>query len=176
MRKLMKFSIAVCLCLIGSNVMAQGFNMHFTYDPPQPGLVTECGGATLIPDGALVKIFQDIDNDGPDLTDPQPMLCSDPPECVTPFDAVNIDHFFMNGTEIEYGPGYFSTLQALTCVATIPANAHYYVRIYEPDNTTVLWTSIVSTPVVGYQEVNFVASDWTCGAAGPQCTVIDETE
>lgn len=176
MKKPALFAVAWCLFLVGSSAMAQGFNMNFGYYTPNPPLVTTCGGATGLPDGRLVKIFQDVDNDGPDLTDPQPLVCTDPPDCVTPFDAVNIDHFFTNGVDVGEGPGYFATLEALTCASTIPANARYYLRIYEADNTTVLWTSTVSTAVMGYQETNYAPGDWTCGAAGPQCTVIDETE
>lgn len=175
MRKLTLFSMIVCFCLLASNANAQ-FNMFFAYAAPGAPLVTACDGATPLPDGRLVKIFQDIDNDGPDLTDPQPVICSDPPDCITPFDAVNLNQFLTNGISEGFGAGYFTTTETMSCNATLPANPHYYLRIYEADQLTVLWTSTVTTATFGYQEVIFEESDWTCGAMGPQCTVIDETE
>ncbi len=169
-------AILICFATLQSAAYAQGFNMAFQHFEPASPLTTTCGGNIGIPDGTVIKIFQDVDNDGPDLEDPQPVVCIDPPDCVTPFDAVNFNQFTFNGVYFELGPGYFVTETLLTCSATIPANARYYLRIYEPDGVTVLWTSSVATAVVGYQEVNYTDADWTCGASGPRCTVIDETE
>ena len=170
------FAAILCLFAASYDASAQGFNMGFTYFPPDAPLTTVCQGATPIADGVVIKIFQDTDNDGPDLTDPQPTVCTDPPECSVPFGAVNFNQFFMNGVSLGAGAGYFVTEVLLTCSHTVPANPNYYLRIFEPDGVTPLWTSTVHTAVIGYQEVTFTAADWTCGAGGPQCTVIDETE
>lgn len=164
------------IALLHSAASAQGFNMAFNQLPPASPLTTTCEGNTPLPDGTVVKIFQDVDNDGPDAEDPQPVVCTDPPDCITPFDAVNFNEFLVNGDALFIGTGYFGTEVSLTCASTVPANPHYYLRIYEVDGITPLWTSTVATAVIGYQEVNFTDEDWTCGAGGPQCTVIDETE
>ncbi|MDD5087672.1 MAG: hypothetical protein PHI18_02585 [bacterium] len=58
----------------------------------------------------------------------------------------------------------------------LPPNTSYYLRVYEPDGTTVLWTSTVKTMASGPQEVTWTRSEWTCGAGGPQCIVRDEQE
>lgn len=169
------YALAFGILLVGQQAMAQ-FNAILLHVPPSAALTTTCGGATAIPDGRLVKIFLDADSDGPDLTDPQPTECIDPPDCVTPFDAVNFNEFTLNGTLFGIGTGYFGTDPAFSCTSAIPGTGRFYLRVYETDNTTVLWTSTVFTVTVGLQEVYFTDADWTCGATGPQCTVIDESE
>ena len=175
MKRWTMYVMACALMLIGQQAMAQ-FNAFIAYSTPDPALTTVCGGNTAIPDGRLIKIFQDVDADGPDFDDPQPTVCSNPPDCNEPFDAVNFNQLPMNGLAMTIGEGYFLTEPAFTCNSTIPGNGRFYVRVYEPDNTTILWTSRVFTVVNGLQDVIFVQADWTCGSVGPQCTVIDESE
>ena len=175
MKRWTLYLVASALMLIGQQAMAQ-FNAFLAYSTPDPALTTTCEGNTPIPDGRLIKIFQDVDADGPDFDDPQPVVCSNPPDCNEPFDAVNFNQFTMNGTFWALGSGYFLTEPAFSCNSTIPGNGRFYVRVYEVDNTTVLWTSRVFTAIAGVQDVVFVEADWTCGAIGPQCTVIDESE
>lgn len=161
--------------LLGQQAMAQ-FNAILVHAPDALPLTTTCGGATPLPEGTTIRIFLDTDSDGPDLTDPQPAICIDPPDCVTPFDAVNFNEFTVNGVFLGIGAGYFGTDPAFSCTSAIPVPGRFYLRIYEPDNTTVLWTSTVFTVIVGLQDIYFTDADWTCGAVGPQCTVIDESE
>lgn len=167
------------MSLLSASAFAQGFNALFYYlsDNGTP-LVTVCGGGTAIPDGRLVKIFHDTNNNGPDATDPQPTLCADPGNnCETgPSGTVNYNQFTLNGTFMGLGAGYFFTELPLISVGVVPANPFYYLRVYELDGTTVLWTSAVKTLVSGPNDVSYVQADWTCGATGPQCVVIDETE
>lgn len=166
---------ALALLFVSQLAMAQ-FNAFLVLAPPASALTTTCEGTTPIPDGALIKVFADVDADGPDLDDPQPEVCTDPPECQLPFGALNFNQFTVNGVALDIGPGYFGTENPLSCTTTIPSGGRFYLRVYEPDNTTVLWTSNVVTVQAGLQEFYFVDQDWTCGASGPQCTVIDETE
>lgn len=175
MKRWTMYALGVALLLVGQQAMAQ-FNAILVHAPPASPLYTTCEGPTPLPDGTPVRIFMDVDSDGPDLDDPQPTVCVDPPECVTPFDAVNFDEFAVNGVLFGIGAGYFGTDPAFSCTSTIPSTGRFYLRIYEPDNTTILYTSTVFTVIIGLQEVYFTDLDWTCGSAGPQCTVLDETE
>lgn len=172
------FLLITMLLLLSASAFAQGFSALFYYIPESgTPLVTTCGGGTPIPDGRLVKIFHDTNNNGPDATDPQATLCAAPPACDGgPAGTVNFNSFTMNGTVQGIGAGYFFTDIAFTSSGSVPANPFFYLRVYELDGTTVLWTSTVKTLIAGPQDISFVQADWTCGATGPQCVVIDETE
>jgi len=140
-------------------------------------LYTTCNGNTPIPDGRIVRIFQDADQDGPDDTDPLAPLCNDPPMCESalPTFSHNYNEFTMNGeAELEEG-GYFVT-HSFRSIGALPSTPYYYLRVYELDGVTVLWTSSVKTLVTGPQEVTWTRGEWTCGAGGPQCIVRDEQE
>lgn len=141
-------------------------------------LTTVCSGSTPLPDGRIIRIFWDVDSDGPDITDPLAPLCEAPPVCEDPAPGtVNFNQFTMNGTEVELGAGYFYTAPlSFNSFLGLPNPSRFYLRIYEADGTNILWTSVVKTIADGYQEVNFVRADWTCGATGPQCIVRDEHE
>ncbi len=175
MRRLTTYAFAMTLLILAQHAHAQ-FIAIMISAPPASALTTTCGGAITLPEGTVVKVFMDVDSDGPDFDDPQPTVCTNPPECNSPADAVNFNQFTVNGEFLGIGPGYFGTDPGLSCLGMIPSTGRFYLRIYEPDNTTVLWTSTVFTVQVGLQEVNFTDADWTCGAVGPQCTVIDESE
>jgi hypothetical protein len=158
---------------------AQGFAALLLYVPVDGlPLYTTCTGSTPIPDGRVVKIFWDVDSDGPDLTDPQPTVCDQPPECDTgPMGTVNLNQFPFNGAELGYGAGYFETDPYFVMVASMPDPPRYYLRIYESDGVTLLWTSPVIVLQSGVQDVHLgPRSSWTCGTGGPQCLVRDEHE
>jgi hypothetical protein len=170
---------ALLLLIPAGSLFAQGFVVTWGYIPDDGGtaLTTSCSGSTPIPDGRIVRIFWDTDSDGPDLTDPQPPLCENPPDCAgSTITTVNYDHFAMTGNADGYGPGFFWTDPGFFSVDALPSPPRYYLRIYDVDGTTVLWTSVVKTFAVGYQEVRLVRSDWVCGAGGPQCVVRDAHE
>jgi hypothetical protein len=173
--------LGALLFLFTASVFAQPFivTWYYTSDFGQP-LTTVCpaqGGTTPIPDGRTVKIFWDTNSNGPDATDPQPTVCIDPPLCEQgPPGAVNYDHFLMNGQAQGYGVGYFYTDPSFVSSGILPSPPLYYLRIYDTDGTTVLWTSRVFTIISGVQDIFLQYSDWTCGSGGPQCVVRDEHE
>jgi hypothetical protein len=172
------FAVLAVSLVLSSFAVAQEFNATLVYAPVDgAALTTTCEGATPIPDGRLIKIFWDVDSDGPDLTDPQPTICDVPPDCEGgPAGTVNFNRFAMNGTAMFSEAGYFYSDMDFTSIAQLPNPPRYYLRVYESDTTNFLWTSTVKTLVSGPQVVEFQRSDWTCGAGGPQCIVRDEHE
>jgi hypothetical protein len=176
-------ALAAILMLLASAAFGQGFVYTISYFgppdyPDSPALTTTCNGATPLPDGRIIRIFQDIAPFGPDPTDPQPVVCADPPNCENgAFGTVNFNQFTTNGVASGYGQGYFYTARTWFSVGGIPTGSrNYYIRIYEPDGTTVIWTSATFFVLSGPQEYNFVPEEMTCGQGGAQCMVIDETE
>jgi hypothetical protein len=166
------------LLIVVTSASAQGFiaSLNYTNEGGAP-LTTVCNGSTPIPDGWVVKIYQDIDSDGPDLTDPQATLCTDPPLCEAgPNGTVDFNQFTTNGVGMLGLAGYFQTEYYFQSANTMPATPIYYLRIYDPVSGNFLWTSTVRTLVSGPQDVNYTRSDWTCGTGGPQCVVRDEHE
>jgi hypothetical protein len=166
------------LLVIATSAFAQPFYATWSYRPENgAALTTACNGATPIPDTWVVKIYWDVDSDGPDLTDPMPTICDVPPECETgPNGTINFNQFAMNGVSIFGVAGYFETEWVFLSAAILPDPPRYYLRIYDPGSGNFLWTSTVKTLTSGLQEVNTVRADWTCGTGGPQCMVRDEHE
>ncbi|RPH95995.1 hypothetical protein EHM69_02650 [candidate division KSB1 bacterium] len=179
---LRRFTIlAVLLLFVAAPALAQApFIAQIYYYSGLGGgspLTTTCQGSTPLPDGRVIKIFWDSDSDGPDLTDPLAPVCNDPPDCESgePYASLNMNQFTFNGTAIEFGTGFFMTDPAFRSISGLPTPARYYLRVYELDGITVLWTSTVLTMVSGMQEFYLLGSDWTCGST-PQCIVRDEHE
>jgi hypothetical protein len=170
-------AVAAILMLFASASFGQGFSVSMSYYGPPP-LTTVCNGSIPIPDGRIVKLFQDQNPPGPDPTDLQPVVCNNPPACEDgPQGTVNYNQFTVNGVANGLGEGYFNTSRACQSAGGMPAGSrNYYLRLYEPDGVTVIWTSTVFTLHTGFQEVDFVFEDWTCGQGGAQCVVVDETE
>jgi hypothetical protein len=168
-------AIALFAFAVASNAQ---ITASWNYYPPEPPLTTTCGGATPIPDGTIVKIFWDQNGDGPDATDLQPPLCNDPPFCESqlPLGSVNFNQFPMNGSSSNGQAGTFSGESYMTTQGITPNPPRYYLRIFQPDGITPLWTSVVKTLVPGIQDINFIASEWVCGSGGPQCVVVNEQE
>lgn len=171
--------ILVFMLFISSAVFAQGSFSCFWNYADQPGLTTTCGGSNYLPDGTVVKIFWDSNNNGPDFSDPQPTLCNNPPLCDDgsgPQGSSNLTQFTLNG-DAEIGqPGCFVMLTGLISVDILPTPAGFYLVIFDTNGTTRLWTSSVHTMISGYQEVYLLESDWTCGSGLPRCVVRDEHE
>ncbi|MCC6475630.1 hypothetical protein IT157_01130 [bacterium] len=176
--KRLGFSLLLILLMgIARTASAQGFVALIYYGPPESPLTTTCGGATGLPDGTVIKIYYDADDDGPDFTDPQPTVCSLPPECETgPTGSCNFNEMPINGEAAGAGPGYFYTPTGFSIPTLTPDPSGFYFRVFEADNVTTLWTSTVFHVMAGLQDVVLTSADWTCGPSGPQCTVIDETE
>lgn len=176
--KRLYIAIALFFMFGATSAFAQGFQVIMYYIPDFGApLTTTCGGATGIPDGRVVKLFWDSDSDGPDETDPQAPLCNGAPNCETgPIGSVNINQWTMNGVAQGFGAGYWVLDNSIYSSLGMPVPARYYLRVYEADGTTVIWTSSWREFVADIQTVEWTFADWTCGAAGPQCTVIDEHE
>jgi hypothetical protein len=172
--------ILLTMALGATSAFSQPFQVTMGYlsGGTNTPLTTTCGGATPLPDGRVIKLFWDTDSDGPDATDPIAPLCSNPPDCETgPAGTLNINQWTTNGVSIAEGAGYWYTLtSSINSAQSLPSPSRFYVRIYEADGTTVLWTSIAYTFVSGPQDIATIRADWTCGASGPQCIVVDEHE
>ena len=174
-------AIALFLVLCVSVSFGQGFAANIYYGPAEGDpLTTECDGSTPLPDGRIIRIFQDTNLNGPDPEDPQPTVCDNPPQCLDgPEGTVNFNQFLTNGVATGLGEGYLwtnpATLQSFG--ASPPGPSWYYLRVYEPDGITVLWTSgDFYIQGGGYSEVAIPGENWTCGQGGVQCLVVDETE
>lgn len=176
--KRLGYSLILLLLLgLAQSTFAQGFVVLIYYGPPEPALATACNGPTGLPDGRMIKIYYDADDDGPDFTDPQPTVCDLPPDCETgPTGTCNFNEMPFNGEAAGAGAGYFYTPSGFSIATLVPNPSGFYFRVFETDNVTTLWTSSVFHVVAGLQEWVLTAADWTCGPSGPQCTVIDETE
>ena len=109
-------------------------------------LYTECGGTTPLPDGVMVKIFWDQNNNGPDSTDRQPPLCSNPPDCADgPAYTVNFNEFPINGGEYpqDVGPGRFYNDYYFVTVGDMLTPNKFYGRIYCGDGNVLYESDVI---------------------------------
>jgi hypothetical protein len=113
-------------------------------------LTMSCGGGGCIPDGILVQVRQDVDNNGATDNDPQPPVGSAAGEW-------NYNQFLMNGDAQGLGCGYFFADAAMTSVGLVPANPRYWLRVETP---TAIWRSSVWTAVAGPQDAD--PPNWNC--------------
>ena len=171
--------VLVMLVVVPLTVWAQAGQAIWEYHPSGgAALDTSCAGPVHIPDGWLVKVYWDSDSTGPDLSDPQPPICTAPPNCTGgPAFSVNYNRFFTNGVEQTFGPGYFITGSYMRVSTNLPPRPRYYLRVYSPsDSTIAVWTSAVKTLHSGAQTIAFLRSEWTCTPPTPQCVVKDAHE
>ena len=68
----------VCLLLVPSAFAQFTSIMFYEPGPENTPLTTTCGGSTPLPDGRIIRIYWDVDSDGPDMTDPLAPLCALP--------------------------------------------------------------------------------------------------
>jgi hypothetical protein len=172
-------AMAAILVLCASASFGQGFTAPIYY-PPDYGalpLTTVCNGAIPLPDGRIVKIFKDRNPVGPDPTDRQPTVCNNPPLCEDgPYGTVNYNQFLVNGEALNMGAGYFYSQPPFSSAFGLPAGRQdWYIRVYDADGETVLWTSAMFQLNTGYQTIN-LSESMTCGQGGAQCQVINESE
>jgi hypothetical protein len=101
-------------------------------------LTTECNGSVPLQDGISVKIYWDENNNGiADSTDPQPPLCTDPPNCAG---TVNYNEFPMNGGAMLGVPGWFVVENDFNTIGDVLTPNRFFLRIFCTDGH-VLWTS-----------------------------------
>lgn len=167
----------LCLLFAAPAFAQQGFSALFYYLPENgPALTTVCQGGIPIPDGTLIRFLWDNDNNGPDAGDTLAPLCIDPPNCEQgPAGTVNYNGLPFNGSAVLGSAGYFAFESTIASVGSFTPST-FFLRVYDTDGTTPLWTSVVYTLNPGPQEIFIQQADWTCGAGGSQCVVIDETE
>ena len=170
--------IASVLLFINAPAFSQGCSVYWYYMPENGSpLTTVCQGGVPIPDGYEIKIMWDADSDGPDVEDTPAQLCIDPPLCEQgPPGSANINTILFSGEEFFGQGGYFIPERGFQTTGMLQTPPRYYLRIYEADGITPLWTSVVYTVVAGPQDIICLQSEWSCGAGGPQCVVIDEQE
>ena len=175
-----RWSLLLVLFLLVFAVSAhgQGFIVNWFYLPENGGpLTTVCDAGVPIADGYPISIMWDADSDGPDPDDALATLCIDPPNCEQgPAGTVNYNTFQMNGSAMVGLPGYFIPEAYFTSAGGLPSPSRFYLRVYEPDGITPLWTSIVYELATGFHEYFVLESDWVCGPGGAQCVVLDEQE
>jgi hypothetical protein len=170
-------SAAVLLLLYNLSAFAQGATVWWYYLPGAgTPLTTVCQGGVPIPDGYNVKVMWDANDNGPDIPDQPADTCQIFPCCEgCPGGTANLNHFPFNGAANGYGPGYFESL-GFSTIGALVNPSKFYLRVYEVNGTTPLWTSVVYTVVAGPQEFFVPQSDWSCGNGGPQCVVLDAQE
>ncbi len=140
-------------------------------------LVTECGGDFPLSDGILVQIYWDNDANGPDADDPQPPLCSDPPNCDDgPARTVNYTSFPINGNALG-APGLFATTRNFVTIGEVLDPNIFYLRIFCTDNEILYQSNPITLPPgPSEQDVSFncnqcegipVIPQWYLSAAYP---------
>ncbi|MBU1983433.1 hypothetical protein KJ815_03375, partial [bacterium] len=153
--------IVLSLAAITATAHAQGFTATLQCSDPSDNFVylnDTCTGGNPLQDGTVVKIYRDVDSDGPDWDDPLAEPCELPPDCPTgPAGTHNYNQFAMNGFSLGIGHGTFYTETAFQSAYGMPTPARYYCRICLP---TLHWVSEVFTVSTGPQTVYL--DDWTC--------------
>ena len=170
--------LSVLSLLLTASAFGQGCAVVWYYLPENgPALTSVCQAGLPLTDGYPIKIMWDADSDGPDVDDGLAVLCTDPPVCeLGPNGTCNINEMPFNGLSLIGLAGYFYNETPFQSFGSLPSPPRFFLRVYEPDGVTPLWTSIVYTLASGPQEIFVLSSDWTCGAGGAQCVVIDEQE
>lgn len=113
-------------------------------------LTTTPSGSVPIPDGTPVRIYWDVNANGPDASDTLLPLCDDPPDCPTgPAGSFNLNTFPMDGGWMFGQEGYFYMDPCLAPAEMWPTPDRIYFRVVHP---AIVWTSNVVTLVIGPQE------------------------
>jgi hypothetical protein len=110
-------------------------------------LTTECGDTVPLPEGVMVKLFWDVDSDGPDSTDPQPTVCNNPPDCIDgPPGTVNFNEFPINGVSQFFGPGRFWMDPCFVTSGYSLEPSRFYARIYCSDGNILYESDVITLP------------------------------
>ena len=151
----------VIIVLTVSAATAQPFRAFIFYlgDDGSPPLADSCVLGTPLPDGSVVYILWDSNENGPDAADPWPPICGVPPH--EPFYCVNYNQFLLNGGQEIGEPGYFSTNNSFSSLGPFPQPWNFYLRVCTPE---LHWDSNVFTLGPGTQIVlpTFVCLEEPC--------------
>jgi hypothetical protein len=147
----MLWKLLICLLLFGISAVetdAQTLGIFgYRSDGIEPQLTDECGAGIPLPDGTIIEIRWDQDNDGPDADD-------DLYPVGPGFLQANFNQFEMNGAELLAAPGGFYAESGFVVNYGIPSPSRYWLRICVP-NADRYWRSDVFVLHGGYEEVNF---------------------
>ena len=167
--------VVLCTLTLAGGALGQGFSViWYWYDDmdgaPEPPLSDACENGTPLPDGTIIRIYWDNDDNGPDDDDPQPCVWDGWPEPPPPNCPFGMNQFQMNGEFNELGPGYFAMESAWSSGGILPPLPHrYYLRLCIGD---IRWESSVVTVHVGAQEIgpsSFGANSYTWNCSGVAC-------
>lgn len=170
MKTLKTTLFSLLLVTFASLAFGQG-QINFYYNtetvPGVPPLRTQCTTGTPLPDGTVISIYWDNNNNGPDVTDVQP-------EIGIEYGQANYVTLPMNGVGLGLGAGYFVNelesffVQFLPTSAEVPGDtALYYLEISQPN--LCIQSSVFSLQQ-GLVEWYITEADWTC-ATGAPCRV-----
>ncbi|MBK6764843.1 MAG: T9SS type A sorting domain-containing protein [bacterium] len=159
----MKHQILVVFAALSvASICTAQFNVGMYTTTP---LTEWCAGGTPLPDGTVGRIYWDVNNNGPDWTDPMPVVGGG-------FAQANFNTFVLNGESVGLEPGTFFFEENFTIATNTPQPSKYYVRVEDFWENT--WTSRVITVVDGYQETDM--APWSCqrncGVPPPDSIVI----
>ena len=145
----------VGIFLVGMVGMARGqVNAFLIYDSSvEPPLTDQCVGGNPIPDGYLVEIYWDADNDGPDADDTPPVVGSGPGEC-------NFNSFLTRGEEFFGQACGFATDPAFS-MNTVLEPARFWLRVWTGDEGVCLRSNSF-TISGGIHDYFFTHDDFTC--------------
>jgi hypothetical protein len=152
----MRSPILWCLLLLTASV-----NFAFAQMPPTvaiyytKGILTDTGDdkGNPIPDGTEVRIYWDRNANGPDDSDPMPIIGDEGGNA-------NINRFEINGVKIRMLPGQFYSKPLFSIKGTNPSPPFYYLEICLEKHILRSNVFIVAS---GYSEVDI-----------PEWTVIDK--
>ena len=161
------FLVAVALMVFASLSFGQGFAAEISNVSSDgsgvltvaPGPTGGCNGAPYV--DQMVYVYQDVNNNGPDASDP---LADAGPNG----GQVNFNSFPMNGEAYGEGNGYWVMDPVLTSNGYIPANPYYYLAIPCPNGSGLQWHSatyaLTSPAPISYY---LTANTWLCASCAP---------
>ncbi len=151
----MKHALFFGVLLVGLLSKANGqFSALFIYGDCANPLTLECIDGDPIPDGAsLVELFQDLNNSGPDSSDPHAL--TGPSWDPRPY------NFPINGLAAIECPGTFLSQPAYTIPDGTPLPARYWLRICNHEESTI-WISRSLTIENGFTDIVLDFGMWMC--------------
>ena len=141
------------LCVLAILPCAQAQQYLLPYEMDQR-LMTSCWNGIPIPENTIIRIYHDVNSDGPSTFDPL---------CPVAEDSFSFNQIPMNGcADLGFPGGFYFTSYLFYQPARLLPN-RIYLRIRYPDtwNYTVEWTS----EVMEMHDIDFAEHEvrqWTC--------------